>query len=82
VDAILDRGFWKTTYREPRGVHLSAHPTAYWRGFNDVCIVVELPDDLNIERWRERGAAELVGVADYIVPASVISDSATLSVLP
>jgi hypothetical protein len=82
VNAILGGGFRETTSREPRGVHLSAHPTAYWRGFNDVCVVVEFPDDLNIEQWRDREATELVGVADYIIPASVISDTATLSVPP
>ena len=54
VESIFESGFSDTTYREPKGVHLSADPREYWHAFTDVCVVVELPEDLDIEQWRDR----------------------------
>ena len=74
VESILAHGLRDSTY-EPRGVHLSEHPTLHPHP-GDVRITVYLPMELDISRWIN--PIELPGARDYVIPEGVLRVHARL----
>ena len=78
VDSIMQEGLREQTYREVPGVCLSAHPTAWRTGRDDVRLVVELPDSLDCTVWLD--PVQLCGQVDYIIPAAVLREHGTIRI--